>query len=699
MSKATTARSEGEGLGLQRHDLRELLEGVRNPESGLARTWNVVEALELLLDAGQYKVAQRLARYICTLLHDDDRQRLFAAYETLCQIAIDGTLHSKLAILDTINQQMSVLGHSQADRVRIALVRARALGIGISMKALPEGELFAARVLIESQYRAALSAGKVQLALVAGLELLRTYVYSTSPEFVAARGLLAQLVSLEDPASKGVDISTDVRCDLARFRYFIEISLAGAVRNDFLERRLRSEVAELGELAQALAELTINRLAPEECDREALEGAHAVFVSYGHLSAAAETALLLAGQSLAVGHHARAQRLFSAAFSIGDESGSQYTQISATLGLFHTHAASGDSVECLSLAHELSGFMPTELGLSGFGVTVVPALQVIGDLRGAAKLARRCLSVARSGRVTALELEALTRVAGCFAAAGNWNKAAATYIEAAECAKLRRDFAARCDLQIAALQAELVLFNADLVGKSTQAVLLRRREICDALLGDVHASMRQVSDPFQAAVVRARVEQVHGEILCASGDTLGCIRSLGEARKFFMEVGFVRNVALVDACSGVALLEVAKSQGAAVWEEAFASLQRGLDLFERHNDVAISWKIKYYLAFGASMRSKRESDPPKQAMWAEMARSWLDGAVRDQGLLAGGQTAPDLLLQVGQAGWSCEFAPFLEASALAALERSLRRVEPEGGSIVTKRSTRGRAARFKGQLH
>lgn len=709
MSGASAAPAEREQPALVRENLRELLEGVRNPESGLSRTWNVVEAIELLVDAGQFKVARQLADYICGLLGDDERQRLFVAYKALCSIAIDGELQSNLSAIDTISHQITLLGHSHADRLRIALVRARALGIGIAMRALPESEILTARSLLEAQYRTALEAGKLQLALLAGLELMRTYVYAHNPELLAARGLLSQLVSLADPgqqlgAQAGSDsgvnshgITDDMRCDLARFRYHIECSLSGTKGNDFIERRLRAEVAGLGEVSRALAELTIARLAADDCNRASLEHAYAVFEHHGHIAAAAEAALTLAGASLSIEHHARAQRFFTSCLALAEQGGSLYVLLSTLLGLFQTHVVTGDFVSAKAFLRRLSTIISSELALTAFGLPVVSALQVVGNFKAGQRLARRCLTASRSNRVVSLEHEAYGRLAGCLAGAGNWRAAASHYRTGALSAIRARNFSVAAELLISAVQTEVVLLAMSTKGteKADAKVVAERQGKCTSLVQALDDILGKVCVPHEALSLRARAEQLRAELLALSGDSLGCVKRLGEARRLYASGEQFRNVALVDACSGVALLEVAKKQGAGLWEEVFSAFQRALDYFEKENDITISWKIKYYLALSASLRSKGENDLPKQVMWAEVAHTWLEGAVRDHSALAGVETGGE------QPVWSNEFAPMLLPEALAALKRSLRRVVPEEQDALAKRSGRNRvrSARFKGQLH
>jgi tetratricopeptide (TPR) repeat protein len=694
---------------LVRENLRELLEGVRNPESGLSRTWNVVEAIELLVDAGQFKVARQLADYICGLLGDDERQRLFVAYKALCSIAIDGELQSNLSAIDTISHQITLLGHSHADRLRIALVRARALGIGVAMRALPESEILTARSLLEAQYRTALEAGKPQLALLAGLELIRTYVYAHNPELLAARGLLSQLVSLVNPEQQlggqvGGDsggncqgVTDDMRCDLARFRYHIECSISEAGGNEFIERRLRADVAGLGEVSRALAELTIARLAPDNRNRATLEHAYAVFEHHGHIAAAAEAALALAGASLSIEHHARAQRFFTSSQALAEQGGSLYVLVSTLLGLFQTHVVTGDFVSAKALLRRLSTILSSDLALTAFGLPVVSALQVAGSFKAGERLARKCLTAARSSGVVSLEHEAYARLAGCLAGAGNWRSAASYYRTGALSAVRTRNFSVAAELFISTIQSELLLLATSKSGseKADPKALAERQDNCSTLVRVLDDVLGKVCVPHEVLSLRARAEQLRAELLALSGDSVGCVKRLGEARRLYASGEQFRNVALVDACSGVALLEVAKKQGAGLWDEVFSSMQRALDYFEKENDITISWKIKYYLALSASLRSKGESEMPKQVMWAEVAHTWLEGAVRDHAVLAGVQTGSE------QPVWSNEFAPMLLPEALVALKRSLRKVVSEEQDVPAKRTGRGRvrSARFKGQLH
>jgi hypothetical protein len=577
------------------------------------------------------------------------------------------------------------------------------------MRALHETEILTARALVEAQYHQALEAGKHHLALLSGLELLKTYVYAPTPELVAARGLLSQLVLLVDPCNSSdgqvatevpdslQGVTNDMKCDLARFRYHIEFCTAGCTRNEFLERRLRSETDGLGEVSRALVELTIARLVPNECDRQALEEAHQHFVHHGHLAAAAESSLVLASQSLSVEHHARAQRFFCAAQGLAEEGGSLYVSLSSLLGLFQTYIVSGALAEGRTVLQRLSTQLASELGLTAFGLPAVSALQVIGNYKMGEKLSRKCLASARSARNGSLEQEALFRLAGCLAGAGNWRSAADNYRSAALCAVKMRDFRGASEMLLSTLQAQLASFQVSQVSMAspTAAPAAEGLVSCAKDLALLENALGKVCVPREVVSLRARAEQVQAEILSLSGDSLGCVKRLGEARRLYANCDQLRNVALIDACSGVALLNVAKVQGRALWEEVFSLFQRALDLFEREGDIAVSWKIKYYLALAAALRSKGERDLQKQMMWAEVAHTWLEGAVRDHTVLASAQQG------AAHPSWSSEFAPMLAAEALDALKRSLRRVAPKEQDTVAKRSGRGRTrtARHKGQFH
>jgi hypothetical protein len=51
-----------------------------------APAWNIVDALEVLIDAGQFRVARGLASSISELVNGDGRERLFDGYVVLCDL-------------------------------------------------------------------------------------------------------------------------------------------------------------------------------------------------------------------------------------------------------------------------------------------------------------------------------------------------------------------------------------------------------------------------------------------------------------------------------------------------------------------------------------------------------------------------------------------------------------------------------------
>ena len=87
---------------ISRDFIPELLRVVsQNDDSGNV-TWNVLDSLEVLLDAGNTCGALHLAENVVEMLGDEPRNRLFKGYIALCNLMIDGDIDRGLATIEEI---------------------------------------------------------------------------------------------------------------------------------------------------------------------------------------------------------------------------------------------------------------------------------------------------------------------------------------------------------------------------------------------------------------------------------------------------------------------------------------------------------------------------------------------------------------------------------------------------------------------
>ncbi len=672
-----------------RRDLIPLLiNGVNEPDKGGAYSWNVVESLEVLFDAGQLAIARSLARSIQELLLHDSRARLFVAYEALAGIVIEGDLTNNLSTIERVHHEIYTQGHSDADRMRISLVRARALGLGVAMKGLPESELMSARSLIEQQYLHAISRKRRDVALITGVELIKVYLYAPKPEVIAADGILRQL----EAESLSCEAHPDLLCDIARFRYHINVARGADTDPIVAANELRRELRPFGALASALGELTIARVAGARLDRDALEQTLEIFEQSRHSAALCEATLLLAGQSATKHHYARAQRFFTRALESSQEGGSCYVTLLSLFGLFQSAWAGGGFGESKIVLRQVAALLRNQLCLSAFGLNAVAAYQLTRQYEEGERLATRCLRAIKQGTaISGIRDQALQLLASCLAARGQWQSAAKVYGEAADSAVRQRSIALGCERRLEMIQASVMHVAQTLKSLPTAE--------CQALLGrllEVEQQLSLVGALEEVLLLRARLEQVRSQVVLAARDFVTGVKHLGSARELYVKTGQMREVAVVDGCLGVALLEVGRAQGGAVLDEASGALQRSLEFFDVLGCSQVAWKLRFFLASGAAIRAGVESDQARRLMWQELSLSWLDGALADH------QAAVEAQAQAEMAVWDNEFAPHLTYDDLQGLQRALRpQKRKKSGSQPAKKAGYVRASRprFRGQLH
>ena len=276
---------------LSREFLPELLRVVAQGGDEQGVTWNVVESLELLIDAGAVRDAHALATSVVKMLGDDRRDRLFRGYIGLCEIVQGAPIREKLDALEALFVEIEHGGFSSNDRAWIAIVLARAIQVGVYSRALPESELFRARTLLSNECtRAASHATTTQRAKIA-LELAKSYLQCPTPEITAARHILTSI-----SAGFGGDaLSDEVLFDVNRLLYQVGGD-EGAVDEPTSEA-LRALAYPLGGVARGLAELAIARRCPDlkEDQINALTKALALFEESSYRAGQFETLVALAG--------------------------------------------------------------------------------------------------------------------------------------------------------------------------------------------------------------------------------------------------------------------------------------------------------------------------------------------------------------------------------------------------------------------
>ena len=370
------------------------------------------------------------------------------------------------------------------------------------------------------------------------------------------------------------------------------------------------------------------------------------------------------------------------------EGGFLYGRGVALLGAFQSVAMSGDTEAAKKLSKELLGLCKRPLFLGAFGLNVVAALQLVGDLSSATRLATTCEKNFIKIGVPSLAGQASFMLGASHAESGKWRLARGAWKRALTCDELRRSHISACDKRAALAQAVAMVDFSE------------RGELSHATLGEIDR-LRSVSEksliPFgsssAALVALARSLHVHAQLDILAKRSVDALKSLSKAREIFAQLGLGKEVALSDALNGLALLEASKDRGSDIVEEAVAALHRSLDYFAAQGSTRLLWKLHYYLTVAGVMRSQLASDAMVRERWRQMAIGWLKSAERDVQLL----TLEGGMPRAGSG--EGDFSPGLKPEVLEPLKQVLGLVSQKRQSKTKVEAIGTTSKRFGGYLH
>jgi tetratricopeptide (TPR) repeat protein len=619
-------------------------------ESGVS--WNVVESLELLLDAGAFKDANALASSVVGMLGDDRRNRLFQAYIQLCDLIQGAPLQLAIERIEALFIEIEHGGFSHNDRCWSGIVLARALAIGVYTHALPEAELLRARTILSLEFSRGLTESSAVTHIKVGLELARTYVHCPNPELPAARELLSRLASLCDSHGISPDITFDV------FRLLHQV---GGEESCPAER-LRALAHPLGGVARGLAELVIAR---GEAKLSAgatasLEKALVLFQESSYRSGEFEALIALATSSAECEHHAKASRLFSQADVVATAGGFMYGRGIALLGLFNSAVGSGEVENARLGAEKLRLLCASEIFMTAFGLNTVAAHQLVGAGEVAVKLAMKCEKAFSSQGLHGLTAQAAFMLGASYADAGKWKQARAAWKRALTCDEVRRSYISACDRRAALAQA-IAMVDFTEHGSLRDSTVLE----VEGLLVKSERSLAPFGQSTEAVHALGKTLHIHAQLSILAKQPLNALKHLNRARESFGALALQREVALTDGLTGLALLEASKQSGPQLLDEAMSALRRSLDFFVGEEGSRVTWKIRYYLAVACIIKSQHATDPLQGEAHRQMAAGFLEEASADSSLLAVEGGMPRASNGEG------DFSPGLQADVLEPLKKIL----------------------------
>jgi tetratricopeptide (TPR) repeat protein len=675
--KSTTAQSPR--VALSRESLPEIVRVFTTEPDKSPRSWNIVEVLELLIDGGQFRVAEQLCERVIEMVQGDGRERLFLGYAALCRMMIGGSQSEAIEELERLYIEIDSKGHSLADRVRSGLLLSRALAICAGLGTLPQGVILRARSVLDIELERAAQGDDAELYAQVLVELAKMYLHAPTPDSRAALSLVE--FSKQELLQRGVPAWRVF--DVMRVAYQAAKLSGSHSALGLCEESMRTEAALIGGVAPALVELAIARRATE-ISEERLEQAIDSLEANEFLSGAFEGSFILATSALERGHNVVGERFCLRALELAERGGFIHGVLLALVGLFQSASIADNMSELKSRCAAIVARLDSELALGSSGLNAAAAQQIIGDVEGAAVTARRCEQFFGRQGLFGFQAQALAIVGTCEAHAGRWGKAGVAWSKALQLDEQRNAFIQVCERRGLVVQA-WVMEDMTKLGHLRDKTVER----AEAMLARGDRSVERLGDMHEAVSARARLQSVHAQLYVMAGQHVKAMRHLSTARGLFESLGAEYDVAMVDAFTGLSMLEVGKTGAPDLLEEAVLTLQRASQFFSSPAFPPIRWKISYYLSVAGLHVSNNQGDPFEKGRWRDLALGWLRSAEQDLKALDEG-----LLGSLGTGlGAPTDFSPGLKPEALEGLRQALgvreRGRERRSSSVVDKALTPG----------
>lgn len=651
-------------------------------------TFNAVEALESLIDAGQYGLAISVSSQVCSQLAGDPREHLFKSYKLFCSMATFGEVSVTVKLLARQKALVDGSGSALEDTIRAAVLLARAKIYGVAVGCLPDTALNDAKQILVIEFERALESGYISLAVSVGLEIVRLHLHSPYADPVSGSAILKNLLEL---ASDGA-ISDDLRFDISRSIYYLPESTSKWSGIAISEEELRAQARMMDPLTHALVELAAIRKdgAPTQEAFEALEKAYQVCVEQGHLLGGFEIAYRLALASHARQHVARSERWYKAAEECAKLGKFRHGQLSSLLGLYQCSLLdSGTQYGAerqLNIITTLESHAECELGLATVGLNLSAIFQTSGQYKKGEEFSRKLEIFFNERGLLKQAGQAAFSEGACSAGLGDW-------VAAYDAWKRAMSYDVQAGDEISAAERKGAMAQAiamDEFSKSKTISPEGMKNVRELLDSASRALATTVSNP-EHIKAEAKILQTYAQLSIIGQVPIEGLKHLQRARNLYVALEMSREAALMDALSGLALLEVAKRGSPQMYEEAGHSLQRALNYFSLIEHTPIRWKIKYYLALSAYFHSQTKPRDEDKIQWRATAAEWLRDALADSELVRRGEVSH-------AASGESDFSPGLGPEAMDPLKVVLGLVP--GAALGGKRSkTTSIKKRAPRQLH
>lgn len=620
-----------------------------------APKWNVVEALEVLIDSGNFSAARQVAKRIIPTVMGDGRERLFFGYMALCDLMTTGEQTESLAALESLYVRIHNGGHSTADRIRIGLLLARALSVCVCMGSVGEEKLLRARQVLGAELERAARSGEKELHAQVALELSKSYLHSPTSDPRAALGILRTLEEEVTLAS----LREDLQCDIARMFFQAARRVGGDIAARYTEGDLREKSGGFGGVSRGLVELAIARRAPSD-HSEALQKAAELLEENRYIAGAFEALFLLATAALEREFNSVAERYLQRALALAEEAGFLHGKVLASIGLFQAATISGNLESARRFCGSIVADLDCEMVLGSQGLNISAAQQMIGDLSGSLDTVYRSEKYYQAHGMKAAESFAAHALGVCHARMGNWNRAKQVWKRAIDLDDARCAFLQSCERRGVYVQS---LVMCDMLSKGMVSAATAKK--AEGVLFKGYDLISHFGDAPEAQQIAARLSMVHGQLFVMTKDYVGALRHLARARELFEHLGSEHDVAVVDSVMGFSMIELGKAGTPSMLEEATLTLQRPLQTFSGTEYARIRWKLLYYLAIAAYMVGEQKGPGVERHKWRDLSAGWLRGAI-DESARAEKQSPHPWDSQL-----EADFSPGLKPEVMEPLKKAL----------------------------
>lgn len=655
MNKKMCKMSAKKPMRLSRDNLPEILRTFAEPQSEKTPAWNVVQVLELLIDAGNFALARQLAERVVVMVEKDGRERLFLAYIALCSLMMDGHQKHSLTVLEKLYIEINNGGHSVADKIRIGLLLARALSVCVGMGTLAESHMLRVRSVLNVELDRAREAQDADLHAQVALELSKSYLHAPTPDARTAFALL-QLCAQEAPAS---EISSELSFDIRRVMHQAAKRIGGEFAKQFDENELRSASHSLSAIAQGLAELSIARTHLSD-NSAGLERAATLLEENDYRAGAFEALFVLASQALDRGYNTVADRYLKRALDVAEKGGFLHGRLLALVGLFQSALISNGLDEARVRCEDIITLFSSEVAKGSMGLNVAAAQQIIGDHAGALATAQEVETFFHKQGLHGFQSQAAHIIGTCQGRLGRWNEAYKSWERALELDDNRCAFLPACEKRGLLVQSivmrDMTAFGFVKDGSAAKA---------EKILEQAYESLRIYGDSIEARRIVSRLKLVQGQLFVMKKEHVVALKHLSISRESFASLGLEHDVALVDALMGFCMIELGKTGIPEMLEEATLTLQRPLQHFGGPEFAQIRWKLLYYLAAAAYMVSQQKGPGMERLQWRDLATGWLQSAINESAI------AEDTQGAVHDCTMDGDFSPGLKPEVMETLKKAL----------------------------